>query len=207
MAFNLRRKLIHFYVKIVRAEGTPTYIARGWALGMFIGCVIPMSAQLLISIPLSFVLRCSKIGATLGTFITNPVTVLFIYPAQCWVGNKIIGGSLSWEATQQAARDLVKLDVSGFLHLGDTLILSLFTHAFAPAVLKVLIDLLCSLGFTSTICNTFLRRVGRIMPFSSKGETISTSPSSDLLPDTDVSEVGLRLISIRGLLGLRRSSS
>ncbi len=45
MAFNLRRKLIHFYVKIVRAEGTPTYIARGWALGMFIGCVIPMSAH------------------------------------------------------------------------------------------------------------------------------------------------------------------
>lgn len=97
--------------------------------------------------------------------------------------------------------------IDGFLHLGDTLILSLFTHAFAPAVLKVLIDLLCSLGFISTICTTFLRRVGRIMPFSSKGETISTSPSSDLLPDTDVSDDGLRLISIRGLLGLRRSSS
>lgn len=133
MAFKLRRKLIHFYVKIVRAEGTPTYIARGWALGMFIGCVIPMSAQLLISIPLSFVLRCSKIGATLGTFITNPVTVLFIYPAQCWVGNKIIGGSLSWEATQQAARDLVKLDVSGFLHLGGDLIASFFVGGFLLA--------------------------------------------------------------------------
>ena len=133
MAFNLRRKLIHFYVKIVRAEGTPTYIARGWALGMFIGCVIPMSAQLLISIPLSFVLRCSKIGATLGTFITNPVTVLFIYPAQCWVGNKIIGGSLTWEATQQAARDLVKLDVSGFLHLGGDLIASFFVGGFLLA--------------------------------------------------------------------------
>ena len=133
MAFKLRRKLIHFYVKIVRAEGTPTYIARGWALGMFIGCVIPMSAQLLISIPLSFVLRCSKIGATLGTFITNPVTVLFIYPALCLVGNKIIGGSLSWEATQQAARDLVKLDVSGFLHLGGDLIASFFVGGFLLA--------------------------------------------------------------------------
>ena len=133
MAFNLRRKLIHFYVKIVRAEGTPTYIARGWALGMFIGCVIPMSAQLLISIPLSFVLRCSKIGATLGTFITNPVTVIFIYPAQCWVGNKIIGGSLTWEATKKAAHDLMKLDISGFLHLGGDLIASFFVGGFLLA--------------------------------------------------------------------------
>ena len=87
MAHHWKRKLICLYAKIVRDDGSPSYIARGWAIGMFIGCVIPMSAQLVISIPLSFVLRGSKIGAALGTFITNPVTVLFIYPAQCWVGN------------------------------------------------------------------------------------------------------------------------
>lgn len=103
MAHHWKRKLICLYAKIVRDDGSPSYIARGWAIGMFIGCVIPMSAQLVISIPLSFVLRGSKIGAALGTFITNPVTVLFIYPAQCWVGNKIIGGDLTWEATEKAA--------------------------------------------------------------------------------------------------------
>ncbi|MDR0933081.1 MAG: DUF2062 domain-containing protein [Victivallales bacterium] len=135
MALNLKRKWIYFYGKIVRAEGTPVYIARGWALGMFIGCVIPMSIQLMISIPLSFLLRCSKIGATLGTFITNPASVLFIYPAQCWIGNKIIGGDLTWEATKQATRDLIKLDVSGFMELGGDLVASFFTGGFLFALI------------------------------------------------------------------------
>ena len=95
-SFHWKRKLIYYYGKIVRDDGTPQYIARGWGIGMFIGCVIPMSFQLLISVPLSFLLRGSKIGATLGTLITNPVTVVFIYPVQCWVGNKLIGGDLSY---------------------------------------------------------------------------------------------------------------
>lgn len=133
MAHHWKRKLIYLYAKIVRDDGSPSYIARGWAIGMFIGCVIPMSAQLVISIPLSFVLRGSKIGAALGTFITNPVTVLFIYPAQCWVSNKIIGGDLTWEATEKAARGIVKLDFSGFLHLGGDLIASFFIGGFLLA--------------------------------------------------------------------------
>lgn len=135
MAFNWKRKLLFLYAKIVRADGSPEYIARGWAIGMFIGCVIPMSCQLLISIPLSFALRGSKIGAALGTFITNPFSVLFIYPAQCWVGNKIIGGSLTWKATEKAAIGLVKLDLSGFLHLGGDLIASFFIGGFLLAAI------------------------------------------------------------------------
>lgn len=134
MAFNWRRKLFWLYAKIVRDDGSPDYIARGWAIGMFIGCVVPMSLQLIISIPLSFVLRGSKIGAALGTFITNPFTVLVLYPAQCWVGNKIIGGDLTWKATEQAALGLIKLDLTGFFHLGWDLIASFFIGGFLLAL-------------------------------------------------------------------------
>jgi len=121
-----KRKLIWLYAKIVKDDGSPAYVARGWALGMFIGCVIPMSVQIIIAIPLSFPLRGSKIGAALGTFITNPFSVLFLYPAQCWVGNKIIGGELTWEATKKAAMGLIKLDLTGFFQTGETLIISFF---------------------------------------------------------------------------------
>lgn len=135
MAFNWKRKLFWLYAKIVRDDGSPDYIARGWAIGMFIGCVVPMSFQLMISIPLSFVLRGSKIGAALGTFITNPFTVLVLYPAQCWVGNKIIGGGLTWKATEQAALGLIKLDLTGFFHLGWDLIASFFIGGFLLALI------------------------------------------------------------------------
>ena len=40
MAHHWKRKLIYLYAKIVRDDGSPSYIARGWAIGMFIGCVI-----------------------------------------------------------------------------------------------------------------------------------------------------------------------
>ena len=42
-------------------------------------------------------MRVSKIGATFGTLITNPVTIFFIYPAQTFVVNKLLfGGSLTY---------------------------------------------------------------------------------------------------------------
>lgn len=76
----------------------PEDIAGGWALGMFIGCAIPFGMQLVIAIPLAIMMRVSKLGATMGTFITNPVSIFFIYPAQTYLVNKMLfGGSLTYE--------------------------------------------------------------------------------------------------------------
>ena len=83
--------------KIVRERLSPEAIAGGWALGMFVGCSIPFGFQLIVSIPLAMRLRLSKIGASLGTFITNPVTILFIYPAQTFVVNRLFfGGGITF---------------------------------------------------------------------------------------------------------------
>ena len=70
----------------------PEDVAAGWALGMFIGCSIPFGLQLIVSIPLAIMMRVSKVGATVGTLITNPVTIFFIYPAQTWVMYNILFG-------------------------------------------------------------------------------------------------------------------
>ena len=82
---------------MVAEKGSPEYVARGWALGMFIGCSVPFGLQLLISVPLSFPLKAGKIGAVAGTFITNPVTIFFLYPAQTWAADKLLGGNLSYD--------------------------------------------------------------------------------------------------------------
>jgi len=76
--------------KILREQATPEFIARGWAIGMFYGCAIPFGFQLILSIPTAIMLKGSKIGATVGTFITNHFTIFFIYPAQCWAGNLVL---------------------------------------------------------------------------------------------------------------------
>ena len=79
--------------QMVRDPMSPERVAAGWALGMFIGCSIPFGLQLVVSVPLSFLLKVSKIGATVGTLITNPVSIFFIYPAQTWVMYNILFGN------------------------------------------------------------------------------------------------------------------
>ena len=74
----------------------PEDVAAGWALGMFIGCSIPFGYQLVNSVPLAMMMRESKVGATVGTLITNPVTIFIIYPVQTWAVNRVLfDGSLS----------------------------------------------------------------------------------------------------------------
>ena len=78
---------------MVKDPMPPEDVAAGWALGMFIGCAIPFGLQLIVSVPLAMMMRVSKIGATLGTLITNPLTIFFIYPAQTWIVYNLLFGN------------------------------------------------------------------------------------------------------------------
>ena len=136
MKFHLKRRLIKKKKKIVRDDGTPEYIARGWSIGVFVGCLMPICSQLLVSIPLSFLLRGSKIGAALGTLLTNPVSIFFIYPPQCYVGNKLIGGSLSFEMIKESLKELFReKSWDSFLHMSGELIASFFAGGLLMGVI------------------------------------------------------------------------
>lgn len=121
-----------FYYLMVRGKGTPEYIARGWAIGMFFGCFIPFGFQLIMSVPTAVFLKGSKIGAVVGTLITNPVTIFFIYPLQCYVGNRIMGGHLTWEKCVRLMSNLtgnqlsIREAIHEFGNLGISLIVAFF---------------------------------------------------------------------------------
>ncbi|MGN0854108.1 MAG: DUF2062 domain-containing protein [Kiritimatiellia bacterium] len=95
------KRLLEYFrylkLKMLKDRLPPARVAAGWALGMFVGCTIPFGLQLIVSVPLSFALKVSKFGATLGTFITNPFTIVFIYPVQIWVGAYLLGSPLGCE--------------------------------------------------------------------------------------------------------------
>ena len=74
---NISRWLKDLREKMVADPLPPEKVAAGWALGMFVGCSIPFGMQLVISVPLAAMMRVSKIGASVGTLITNPVTIFF----------------------------------------------------------------------------------------------------------------------------------
>ena len=127
MKSAIKRWWIRLYTKMVSEKATPQYIARGWAIGMFYGCLIPFGFQLILSIPTSFALKGSKVGAVLGTLITNHFTIFIIYPVQCYVGNKIIGGSLGYAEVQKAMADVIQnQDYSTLLGMSIDLVVSFF---------------------------------------------------------------------------------
>ena len=135
---RLREKMVHDPLP-------PEDIAAGWALGVFVGCAVPFGLQLIISIPLAMMMRVSKIGATLGTFITNPVSIFFIYPAQTFVVNRLLfRGSLTYsklantEWTWAAVRRL-GAEVMASFFLGGFLLAIVLTPIAYFAVKRVVV--------------------------------------------------------------------
>ena len=94
--------------KMVRDPLPPEDVAAGWALGMFVGCSVPFGLQLIVSVPLAMMMRVSKVGATLGTFITNPLTIWIIYPAQTMAMGWLLGRDFSWDYILKAMRGVAK---------------------------------------------------------------------------------------------------
>ncbi len=130
--------------KIVRERLSAEAIAAGWALGMFIGCAVPFGLQLIVSVPLAIKFKISKIGATLGTFITNPLTIIFIYPAQTYAANRIFfGGSISFERLRNIEWDFDSVCALGgeaFLSfIAGGLVIAAFATPLAYFIVKALV--------------------------------------------------------------------
>ncbi|GEM_PF-286010 len=134
----LKRWFYRLYLKIVKEKAPPERVAGGWALGMFCGCTIPMGAQLIISVPLAFLFRLSKIGAVVGTLITNHFTVFFIYPAQCYVGGLITGRGIGYQQLISQLKELIEHPTWEVMRsLGGDLMISFFAGGFLMAIVFV----------------------------------------------------------------------
>lgn len=104
----IRRRARHIYRRTVREKASPEFIAKGWAIGMFYGCLAPFGLQICLSIPTALWLRGSKTGAIFGTLITNPVTIVFLYPMQCYVGLHCMGSNHSYHAIEGALANVLQ---------------------------------------------------------------------------------------------------
>jgi uncharacterized protein (DUF2062 family) len=83
---RVKKYFRHTYYKVVRQSGTPQSIARGMAVGVFIGFVIPVGFQVVAALIMAVPLKANKLVAVIGTFGSNHFTIPFIYPAQCYLG-------------------------------------------------------------------------------------------------------------------------
>ncbi|MFB6317453.1 DUF2062 domain-containing protein [Saccharicrinis sp. FJH54] len=81
------RKTIH---KILAIKGEPKTIARGFALGSFIGMLPIPGFQLLVSLGLAALIKVNKKAACIGVFNTNVATGAFVFAFNYWLGKSIL---------------------------------------------------------------------------------------------------------------------
>ena len=87
---NWRRYLRYLYWRFIRLRGTPEYIARGLAVGVFAGLFPIFGLQTIVGIALATLLRGHKFAAAAGTLVSNPLTYVPIYAINFQVGRWLL---------------------------------------------------------------------------------------------------------------------
>ncbi len=88
--FSVKRFFRYWYLKVVRLRENPHSVALGLSTGVFVGCLPIIPLQTVVAVGFAFFIRCSKIAAALGTWITNPLYAPFVYYGLYLVGRMII---------------------------------------------------------------------------------------------------------------------
>ncbi len=78
-------------IRLIRLRAEPDAVARGMALGLFIGMTPTFGVQMGIALFFAFLLRQNKIAALIGVWNTNPLTAPFIYGLEYEVGRVLLG--------------------------------------------------------------------------------------------------------------------
>ncbi|MEL7034119.1 MAG: DUF2062 domain-containing protein [Cyanobacteria bacterium J06592_8] len=79
------------YRRLMTMRGTPEYLARGLAVGVFAGCFPFFGFQTLMGVSLAFVFRGHKLLAAAGTWVSNPFTYVPIYLFNYQIGRWLLG--------------------------------------------------------------------------------------------------------------------
>ncbi len=85
------RWLRRLYRRVMAMKGTPEYLARGLALGVFAGWFPFFGLQILLGVSLAVVFRGHKLLAAAGTWVSNPLTYVPIFLFNYKIGRLLLG--------------------------------------------------------------------------------------------------------------------
>ena len=129
---RIERVLRYLYLRFIRLHGTAKDVARGLALGVFIGMTPTMGIQTPLALFAAMLLKENKLAALIGVWISNPMTFIPIYTFNFKVGKYILGTS-----------DLKMpkfTSIQEFMELGHDFILPLIIGSFIVAIISAAIS-------------------------------------------------------------------
>jgi uncharacterized protein (DUF2062 family) len=78
---------------LLTVRDTPEALARGLAVGLFLGVSFFWGLQILLAVLVSYLARGNKVVAAAMTAVSNPITFLPLYSFCYSVGHLILGGN------------------------------------------------------------------------------------------------------------------
>ncbi|MCF7863836.1 MAG: DUF2062 domain-containing protein [Kiritimatiellales bacterium] len=127
MEYFSKKNVRQTYLRLMKHKGSPESVGRGAAIGLLTGFAVPLSFQMLAAFPLAMLFKAAKVPALLFTWVSNPLTIPFIYPFQCYVGSVLLGHSFSYESLREASANLIATPtLANLLGFGGEIVLSFF---------------------------------------------------------------------------------
>ena len=108
MKLEPRRAARYYFLRFIRLRGKPSELARGVAVGTFIGITPTIPFHTVLSIIFASLLRGSKIAAILATFaVSNPLTFFPQYYFSWKIGTWFTPGKHSWNEVSELIEAIV----------------------------------------------------------------------------------------------------
>ena len=109
----------YYYWRLVRQKGSPEFLARGLAAGVFAGLFPLFGLQTILGVALAILFRGNKWMAVVGTWISNPLTYGPIFWLNFEVGQWLLKSQEVFELEQiQSATALLEVGADFLLILG-----------------------------------------------------------------------------------------
>jgi uncharacterized protein (DUF2062 family) len=89
--FGLFRQFKLNVIRLARIKSHADSVARGLALGVFIGFTPTFGLQIFLALALAYLLRQNKLATFIGVWVTNPLTAPLIYGLEYEVGRILLG--------------------------------------------------------------------------------------------------------------------
>lgn len=121
---SLKDRLKAFFARIKELQGDPRYVARGMAIGVFIGVTPTIPFHTVIAIFLAYIMRGSKPAAAIGVWFANPATIPFFYIGSFKLGTLILKRPIPFDVKFESITALTDLglDVTAAMILGGAVL-------------------------------------------------------------------------------------
>ncbi len=126
---------IRIFKGIFSIQDEPKIIAKGFALGSFVGMLPKPGFQVLVSLSIATLFKLNKKAACIAVFNTNLATGAFVFSFNYWLGKKILGVNPSFELGNKLDFQFIPI----ILRAGSDVFLSMFVGGILTGLLTATI--------------------------------------------------------------------